>query len=394
MEPIYLDCNATTPVAAEVLDAMLPWLGSRCGNPSSLHARGSEAADAVGAARRAVARLIGARSSREVVFTSGGTEGDVAALLSHARIARERRGARRVIGTTVEHPAVLAALDLLEREGFELALVGVDAQGRLDNERFIALLDEADCAAATAMWANNETGALFDVATLGAACRQRGVSFHVDAVQAAGKLSLRVGALPIDTLALSAHKLHGPKGVGALYIRRGCDFSPLLVGGGQEGRRRAGTENVPGIVGFGRAAELALNALASRDAVQRLRDRLEHGALEALKGVHVNAREAARVVNTTNLRFEGLSGEALVALLSELGVCASAGSACAAAEQGPSHVLLALGLTPAEASSCVRFSLSRATTAEQVELALARLIDAVLRLRSLAEGSPRPVSAG
>ena len=394
MEPIYLDCNATTPVAPEVLEAMLPWLGPRCGNPSSLHRRGSEAADAVGAARRSVARLIGARSPREIVFTSGGTESDVAALLSAARGERRRRGARRVVATTVEHPAVLETLALLAREGFEVALAPVDGEGRLDEARFIELLDQAPCAAASALWANNETGVIHDVARLGAACRERGVPFHVDAVQAAGRLALEVAALPIDSLALSGHKLHGPKGVGALYLRRGLPFEPLLVGGGQEGGRRAGTENVPAIVGLGRAAELALAGLPGMPALAALRGRLERGALERIENVQVHGAQAPRIANTTSLRFEGLSGEALVALLSELGVCASTGAACATGKQAPSHVLLAMGLDPAGASSSLRLSLGRDSAEADVQAALERLSGAVARLRAVSAGAPRTAGAG
>jgi cysteine desulfurase len=394
MEPIYLDCNATTPVAPEVLDAMLPWLGARCGNPSSLHARGTEAADAVGAARRSVARLIGARSPREIVFTSGGTESDVAALRSHAALAREERGALRVVATAIEHPAVLETLGQLEREGFEIALARVDRDGRLDLDGFVALLDGAPCAAATAMWVNNETGAIQDVGALGAACRERGVPFHVDGVQAVGRMPIAVGELPIDTLALSAHKLHGPKGAGALYVRRGIPFRALLFGGSQEGGRRAGTENVPGIAGLGRAAELALASLGSAAEVARLRDRLERGVLEALDGVSVNGARGPRIGNTANLTFAGVSGEALVALLSELGVCASTGAACASGKQAPSHVLLAMGLSPAEASSSLRLSLSRTTTETEVDAALRALVEAVRRLRAVARGSAALPSKG
>jgi len=390
MEPIYLDCNATTPVAPEVLEAMLPWLGARCGNPSSLHARGTEAADAVGAARRSVARLIGARSPREIVFTSGGTESDVAALRSHAALAREERGALRVVATAVEHPAVLETLGQLEREGFDIALAGVARDGRLDQDGFIALLDGAPCAAAAAMWVNNETGIVNDVATLGAACRARGVAFHVDGVQAVGRMPISVGELPIDTLALSAHKLHGPKGVGALYVRRGIPFRALMFGGSQEGGRRAGTENVPGIAGLGRAAELALAKLSQAGQVARLRDRLERGVLESVGGVSVNGLQGPRIGNTANLTFEGLSGEALVALLSELGVCASTGAACASGKQAPSHVLLAMGLSPAEASSSLRLSLSRTTTESDIDAALRALVEAVRRLRAVARGSAAP----
>ncbi len=384
MESIYLDNNATTAVAPQVLEAMLPWLGARCGNPSSLHRLGAEAADAVGAARRAVARLVGARSAREIVFTSGGTESDQTALFALAREGARARKARRLVATAVEHPAVLEPLAHLAREGFEVALVPVDASGALDEQRFVAVLDEAPCALATAMWANNETGAIHDVARLGARCRERGVPFHVDGVQAVGKLPMRLFDLPIDTLALSAHKLHGPKGVGALYLRRGVPFEPLLYGGPQEAGRRAGTENVPGVVGFGRAAELALSSLDQAGRVAAQRDRLERGILASVPGTRVNAGGAARLCNTTNVLFEDLSGEALVTLLSELGVCASTGAACATGKQAPSHVLLALGLDEREASSSVRFSLSRMTQDGEIERALEVLPAAAARLRALA----------
>jgi cysteine desulfurase len=396
MQTIYLDNNATSAVHPEVLAAMLPWLGARCGNPSSLHSLGSEAADAVGAARRAVARLIGARSPREILFTSGGTEADVSALRSAARQGRNQRDARRLVGTTIEHAAVLETLARLEREGFEVRLAPCDRAGRVDVAAFEALLDGAPCALATAMWANNETGVVQDVACLGAACRRRGVPFHVDGVQAAGKLPMSVADLPIDSLAISGHKLHGPKGVGALWVRRGMDFEPLITGGPQEHERRAGTENVPGIVGLGRAAELALAGLADMSAVATLRDRLEQTVLESIPGSALNGASAQRLANTTNLAFEGLSGEALVVLLSELGVCASTGSACATGKQAPSHVLLAMGCSVQATSSSVRLSLSRATTAEEIDAAIEALGRAVGRLRALsgwADAGRRPQPA-
>lgn len=388
---VYLDNNATSALAPEVLEAMLPWLRGRCGNPSSLHRAGTDAADAVARARRAVARLIGARSPREIVFTSGGSEADVAALRSAARLAAQR-GARRVVGTRIEHAAVLETLRALEREGFELALADCDDQGRIDAAHFERLLDETPCALATAMWANNETGVIQDVARLGAAARARGVPFHVDAVQAVGKLALDVSALPIDTLALSAHKFHGPKGVGALYVRRGAEFAPLFTGGPQEDGRRAGTENVPGIVGLGRAAELALERLRRASEIAALRDRLEAGLCAALPGVRVHGAGAPRLPNTTNLAFAGLSGEALVTLLSELGLCASTGSACASGKQAASHVLQAMGCDLVETSSSLRLSLGQDTTPQDVEAALERIPSAVRRLRALA-GPAAPAGA-
>lgn len=381
---VYLDNNATSALAPEVLEAMLPWLSGRCGNPSSLHPAGSAAADAVARARRSVARLIGARSPREVVFTSGGTESDVSALRSAARRALAGGGPRRLVGTRIEHAAVLETLKRLEGEGFEVALADCDGDGRVDVEQFVALLDSGPCALATAMWANNETGVVQDVAAMGAAARERGVAFHVDGVQAVGKLAVDVARVPLDTLALSSHKLHGPKGVGALYVRRGFDFEPLLTGGPQEGERRAGTENVPAIVGLGRAAELALERLGRARELARLRDRLEAGLVAAVPGVRVHGAGSERLPNTTNLAFEGVSGEALVTLLGERGLCASTGSACASGKQAASHVLLAMGCDLAETSSSLRLSLGFDTTPEDVERALELVPEAVGRLRALA----------
>jgi cysteine desulfurase len=308
----------------------------------------------------------------------------VAALRSAAHQGLARRGARRLVGTRIEHAAVLETLLRLEREGFELALAGCDAQGRVDAAHFERLLDERPCALATAMWANNETGVLQDVARLGAAARERGVHFHVDAVQAAGKLALDVARLPIDTLALSGHKLHGPRGVGALYVRRGVELEPLVSGGPQEDGRRAGTENVPALVGLGRAAELALERLPRAAELAVLRDRLEAGLLAALEGVRVHGAGALRLPNTTNLAFEGVSGEALVTLLGERGLCASTGSACASGKQAASHVLLAMGCDLAETSSSLRLSLGFDSTPADVDAALALVPEAVRRLRALA----------
>jgi cysteine desulfurase len=379
---IYLDNNATTRVLPEVLDAMLPWFGEDFGNASSLHFLGQRAADAVAAARSSVARLVGAASPREIVFTSGATESNQSAI--HAALAA-RPAARRVVTTAVEHAAVLEPLEALAGRGLEVVRVGVDAQGRLDHDALEAALGPG-CALVSVMWANNETGAVHDVARIGAACRTDGIPFHVDAVQAAGKLPLALASLPVDMASFSAHKLHGPKGVGCLYVRRGFPFEAWQKGGGQEDERRAGTENVPGIVGFGRAAELARQALerGALAEVARLRDRLEQGLCTALSGVRVHASGLPRVPNTTNLRFEGISGEALVALLSEAGICAATGSACSSGRQAPSHVLLAMGLSPAEASGSLRLSLSRETTPAEIDTTLGVLPGLVAQLRALA----------
>ena len=381
MRVIYLDNNATTRVAPEVLEAMLPWLRDEYGNPSSLHVLGQRAADAVAAARSSVARLIGAGPS-EIVFTSGGTEANQTAL--HATLARARAG-QRIVTSAVEHPAVLEPLEVAEARGFTVERVAVAPSGRVDPGAVCERID-SDCALVSVMWANNETGVVNDVASIGAVCRERGVPFHVDAVQAAGKLALDLGRTPIDLCTLSAHKLHGPKGVGALYVRRGYELDAWQRGGGQENERRAGTENVPGIVGFGRAAELARAFIeGGGDAeLARLRDRLEAGLLERVPDSHVNGGAEARTPNTTNLRCAGVSGEALVMLLSEQGICASTGSACSSARHAPSHVLEAMGLAPEEVSGSVRLSLSRETTEEQVERCLQIVPEVVGQLRTLA----------
>jgi cysteine desulfurase len=377
----YLDNNATTKVAPEVFEAMRPWFTESFGNASSLHSLGQAAADAVSTARASIARLIGARSADEIVFTSGGTESDNAAI--RAALARHPER-RRIVTSAVEHEAVLAPLAALEAAGYDVVRIAPDQGGRFALDDFAAAID-GRCALVALMWANNETGAVHDIERVGALCAAQRVPFHVDAVQLVGKRALEVEKLPLDTLAMSAHKFHGPKGVGALYIRGGAAFEPLLRGGGQENERRSGTENVPGIVGFARAAELAQHWIAKGgpDALTKLRDRLETEITARVPQSRVHAGLVARTCNTTSLGFEGVSGEALVMLLSEYGVCASAGSACASARHAPSHVLLAMGMEPGAASSSLRLSLSRETTEAEVELAVGAVCESVAGLRSL-----------
>ena len=382
MSICYLDNNATTRVAPEVFEAMRPWFVESFGNASSLHSLGQAAADAVQTARTSIARLIGARSSEEIVFTSGGTESNNAAI--HAALARFP-ARRRIVASAVEHEAVLAPLSALESAGFEVLRIAPNSSGRFALEDFAAVIDER-CALVLLMWANNETGALHDIEGVANLCAERKVPFHVDAVQIAGKRELQVAKLGIDTLAISAHKLHGPKGIGALYVRSGVAFEPLLRGGGQEHERRAGTENVPGIVGFARAAELAQLWIARGGPreLSKLRDRLESGVCARVPHARVHAAEVPRTCNTSNLGFEGVSGEALVMLLSEYGICASAGSACASSRHAPSHVLLAMGMDLRAASSSLRLSLSRETTEEEIERAIEAVCNSVSSLRALA----------
>ncbi len=382
MSICYLDNNATTRVAPEVFDELRPWFVESYGNASSLHALGQASADAVASGRAKIARLVGARSPEEIVFTSGGTESDNAAICAGLARFPTRR---RIVTSAVEHEAILAPLAALEKAGFEIVRIAPDREGRFELSQFAAAIDER-CALVALMWANNETGALHDVGSLGALCKQRNVPFHVDAVQAAGKLALDVASLSIDTLAISAHKLHGPKGIGALYVRASTEFEPMLRGGGQEHERRAGTENVPGIVGFARAAELAHAWIASGgpSRLAKLRDTLEARILAAVPNSRVHAASATRTCNTASFGFDGVSGEAMVMLLSEFGICASAGSACASARHAPSHVLLAMGLDERAASASLRLSLSRDTTEQEIERAIEAVSSSVETLRALA----------
>jgi len=369
---LYFDNNATTAVDADVVASMLPFFRERFGNPSSTHALGEDAADAVRGARASVARLIGARSPNEVVFTSGGTESINTAIHATTSIHASISSRRTIVTGTTEHSAVLEPLEALETQGFRVVHVPVDDQGRLTRARLFDALTR-DVALVTLLLANNETGVVNELADVGARCRELGVPFHVDAVQAAGKMPLDPRTWNVDLLSISAHKLHGPKGVGALWVREGFACAPLLRGGSQEHRVRPGTENVPAIVGFGRAAESArafAHDEAARARLAALRDRFERGILERVPGSIVHGAATTRVPNTTNVRFADLDAEALLALFSEAGLFASAGSACHAQARKPSHVLLAMGASEADAAASVRFSLSRHTTPAEIDAAL------------------------
>jgi cysteine desulfurase len=365
---IYLDANATTPVDPRVAEAMLAALTGLHGNPSSAHAAGRDARHAVEAARCDVARLIGADRPNEVVFTSGGSESNVTAI--RAALAA-RPGRREVVTSTVEHASVHAALDrLAATDGLIIHRLPVDGCGRLDLDAYRAALGP-DTALVTLMTANNETGTLFPIANLVPAAHAAGALFHTDAVQAAGRVALSVAASGVDMASVSAHKLHGPKGVGALHVRAGTPFAGLIVGGRQEKGRRGGTENVPGIVGFGVAARIAL---ADRHAqhIARLRDRLESGVVAALPGTRVLGDPEARLANTACLAFPGVDAEMMLHRLDRAGIAASSGSACAAGSLAPSHVLTAMGLHHL-AGSTIRFSLSRFNTDADIDRLLASL---------------------
>lgn len=351
---IYLDANATTPVDPRVAEAMLAALTELPGNPSSDHALGREARRAIETARRDVATLIGAERPDEIVFTSGGSESNVTAIRA-ALVARP--GRRDVVTSTVEHAAINATLDRLAvTDGIVVRRIPVDGYGRLDLDAYRAILGPAT-ALVTLMTANNETGTLFPIADLVPAAHAVGALFHTDAVQAAGRLELSVGTTGVDMASISAHKLHGPKGIGALYVRRCTAFSGLITGGSQERGRRAGTENVPAIIGFGAAARLAL-ASNETERITRLRDRIEAEIIAALPGSLVLGDRQARLPNTACLAFPGSHAEMMLHRLDQAGIAASSGSACAAGNTAPSHVLLAMGLRHV-AGSTIRFSLSR-----------------------------------
>jgi cysteine desulfurase len=376
---IYFDNNATTAVAPEVLEVMLPFLSDRYGNPSSMHRFGGLVRRQIDAARQQVAALLGAHPE-EIYFTSCGSESDSMAVVGFTKVHKSRA---RIITSMVEHPAIRSLCHGLKAEGFELVEVGVSGAGLLDLALVSRLPLDPDTLL-TFMWANNETGVLFPVEELAALAHDKGAVFHTDAVQAVGKIPTSVETSAIDMLSLSGHKLHAPKGVGALYVRKGTKLSPFLVGGHQEHGMRAGTENVASIVGLGKACELAMGNLTEENTrVRRLRDRLEAGLLATCAGAHLNGDPARRLPNTTNVSFEFIEGEGILLLLDEKGIAASSGSACTSGSLEPSHVMMAMGVPYTLAHSSVRFSLSRYTTDADVDAVLAAMPAIVTRLRSL-----------
>jgi cysteine desulfurase len=375
----YLDNNATTQVAPEVRDAMLPYLESAFGNPSSIYAMAGEAKRALEAAREHVAALIGADPD-EILFTGSGTEADNTAIMS--ALARADRDAR-LITTRVEHAAVLNLADRLREDGRPVVELPVDAAGLLNVEEVKHELAKG-ARLVSVMWANNETGVLFPVDEIAQLAKAKNVLVHTDGVQAAGKIRIDVKKTPVDYLAMSGHKFHAPKGVGALYVRRGAPFRPLLVGGHQEGGRRGGTENVASIVGMGEAARLARAHLDDENTrVRALRDRLEAGLLKECPGAKVNGHQQKRLPNTTNISFEYVEGEAILLLLDRAGICASSGSACTTGSLEPSHVLRAMNVPYISAHGATRFSLSRFTTDADVDRALEATPKIIARLREL-----------
>ena len=379
MKTIYLDNNATSRVAPEVMEAMVPFLGEFYGNPSSMHSFGGQVAAHIKGARTQVAELLGAEPE-EIIFTSCGTESDNTAVLSALAV---RPGKRRMVTSRVEHPAIKALGERLVKQGYQVVEIPVDNAGNLDMDEYRKSLTP-DTALVSLMWANNETGVIFPVEEAAALAKERDILFHTDAVQAVGKIPIDMRKNAIDMLSLSGHKLHAPKGIGVLYLRRGTEFSPFLVGGHQERGRRGGTENTPSIIALGKACELAArNMEVENGHVRRLRTKLEDGLLAAIPHSRVNGNPMSRLPNTTNISFEFIEGEGILLLLDEHGICASSGSACTSGSLQPSHVLRAMGVPFTMAHGSIRFSLSIYNTEDEIDFVIAKLPPIVERLRSL-----------
>ncbi len=382
---IYLDNNATTQVAPEVVEAMEPFFHSLYGNPSSMHTFGGQVKKHVERAREQVAALLGADPS-EIVFTSCGTESDNTAIYGICEALEGRK--RHLITSRVEHLAVLSPCRHLGTHGYRVTELPVDREGLLDLDQFNDAIT-SDTAIVSLMWANNETGVLFPIEAIAQMCQRKGVVLHTDAVQIVGKIPLDMQKVPVDLLSISGHKLHAPKGVGVLYVRRGTRLSPYLYGGHQEGGKRAGTENVPYIVGMGRAAELAVEHMADeQEPVRKLRDRLEESLLASCPDAKLNGHKTKRLPNTANISFEYIEGEAILLPLNDLGICASSGSACTSGSLEPSHVMRAMGVPFTAAHGSIRFSLSRYNTADEVDFVIEHMPAIIERLRELSPFVP------
>jgi len=379
MKTVYFDNNATTKVAEEVLAEMEPYFCQFYGNPSSMHTFGGQIGTKIRQAREQVAELLGCDPS-EIVFTSGGTESDNAAINGTLAAVPNKR---KVITTRIEHQAVLAVCRELENHGYVVVELAVDKDGQLDLNELQENIDD-DTALVTIMYANNETGVIFPIDKIAEIVTSRGVVFHMDAVQAVGKIPLNLSKCHIDFLSLSGHKLHGPKGVGVLYVRKGTRLSPFMLGGHQEGGRRAGTENVPAIIGLGKACELAAKSIKEEnDKIKQLRDKLEDAILKRCPDARLNGDKHNRLPNTANISFEYIEGEAILLMLDKFGICASSGSACTSGSLEPSHVLRAMGVPFTAAHGSIRFSLSRYNTEEEVDYTIEKLPSIVNRLREL-----------
>ena len=379
MKTIYFDNNATTKVAEEVLEEMKPLFCELYGNPSSMHTFGGQIGRKIRQAREQVAGSLASDPS-EIIFTSGGTESNNTAIKGTLAAAPDKH---KIITTRVEHPAVLTVCRELENHGYTIVEIPVDSYGQLDWYQLEEQIDD-DTALVTIMYANNETGVIFPIDKIAELVTSRAVLFHTDAVQAVGKIPLNLSKSNIDLLSLSGHKLHAPKGVGALYVRKGTRLSPFMLGGHQEGGRRAGTENVPGIIGLGKACELAAQNLeAENSKVKYLRDKLEDAILEKCPGCQLNGDKDDRLPNTSNISFEYIEGEAILLMLNKYGICASSGSACTSGSLEPSHVLRAMGVPFTAAHGSIRFSLSRYNTEQEVDYTIEKMPEIVNKLRQL-----------
>ena len=376
---IYMDNNATTKVADEVIEEMMPYLTEKYGNPSSMHSFGGAVGKKIAQARERVAALLGCEPD-EIIFTSCGTESDNTAIKGTLEVYPKRR---KVVTTRVEHPAVLTTCRDLERHGYSVSEIGVDREGCLDVDELGFRVDD-NTAIVTVMWANNESGTVFPVEKIADIVKARGVVFHTDAVQAVGKIPLNLKESSIDLLSLSGHKLHAPKGIGVLYVRRGTRIGTFMHGGHQESGRRGGTENVPGIIALGKACELAAQHMDEENTrVKALRDRLEEGLLASCPDCFVNGDPGNRLPNTTNISFEYIEGESILMMLNQFGICASSGSACTSGALEPSHVLRAMGVPFTAAHGSIRFSLSRYNTETDVDTVIEKMPPIIERLREL-----------
>jgi cysteine desulfurase len=385
---VYLDYSATTPVKDEVLQEMLPYFTEKFGNPSSLYTVGQDSKNAVAQARERLAALIGAEP-REIFFTSSGTEADNWAVISTA-FAKKAKGANHVITSKIEHHALLHSGEYLEKEGFDVSYIGVDADGFIDMVELEAAI-RPDTALISIMFANNEIGTIQPVAKIAELAKSRGVVFHTDAVQALGNVHIDVKELGADLVSVSAHKIYGPKGIGALYIRRGVPLQPYMHGGAQENNKRAGTENLTGIVGFGKAAELAReNLTAHIDNVTGLRDYFIRRVKERIEDIRINGSLESRLPGNANITFKYIEGEALLLLLDMAGIAVSTGSACSSASLTPSHVLEAIGVPVEEIHGSVRFTIGDFTTREDLDYTITELDKAVAKLRGISSVSKEP----
>lgn len=379
MKVVYLDNNATTRTAPEVVEAMLPYFTEKYGNASSMHTFGGQNKKAIEAARAQAAKLIGANAASEIIFTAGGTEADNAAIFS---AVKTQTGRNHIITSAVEHPAVLETFKHLQSTGIKVDYISVDTLGRFNMDEFKKAINDKT-ALVSVMWANSETGTIFPIAEIARVAHEHGALFHTDAVQAVGKIPVNVSDAEIDMLSFSAHKFHGPKGVGALFIKSGTRFLPFMIGGHQEKNKRAGTENVPGIVGFGKACEMAADILKRTAQISALRDHLESELVKRVPEAKVNGDVQNRLPNTANISFGYIEGEAILLHLDRYGICASSGSACTSGSLEPSHVLRAMCVDYNFAHGSIRFSLSDKTTIEEIDFVIETLPAIIDNLRKI-----------